>query len=160
MKSKKIKNLNKTIGLAAMAGMRSMSAPALLSDYLKEHPSRRLRNTPLYFMQSEKAATIFKILAAIEMLGDKSPSAPDRIKPSSLLVRGLSGALVGATLSRARRKRNVGGGAVGFISALASSYIIYYLRKKLAKNSLIPDPVLGFLEDLLVVKGGQRLFQR
>lgn len=73
-------------------------------------------------MQSSKTSTIFKVLAASEMLGDKFPNVPDRIEPGGLLSRSLSGALVGATLSCAQRKEDLIGAGTGFISALVSTY--------------------------------------
>lgn len=160
MRRKKTKTLNKIMALAAIAGIRSMAAPALLSSYLKAHPSKRLKRSSLAFMQTEKAANTFKMLAAAEMLGDKLPFAPDRIKPMALIGRALSGALVGATLSRTSKKRKLGGGVIGLVSAVISSYVIFYVRKELAKSSIIPDSALGALEDILVVKGGQRLFEQ
>lgn len=159
MKKRIKKKLTQALGLAAIAGLRSMSAPALLSDYMEKHPSRRLRKTRFNFMQSGKTASLLKVLAAAEMVGDKLPGAPKRIKTSALLGRGLSGALVGATLGRTQRKKYFGG-AIGMLSAIAATYGSFYLRKKLSKKTGIPDVVWGALEDILVMRSGQKLLHR
>ncbi len=159
MKKRIQKKLTKGLGLAAIAGLRSMSAPALLSNYMEKHPSHRLRKTHFNFMQSGKTANLLKVLAAAEMLGDKLPGAPNRTKTSALLGRGLSGALVGATLGRTQRKKYIGG-ALGMLSAIAATYASFYLRKKLSKKTGIPDAVWGALEDFLVVRSGQKLLHR
>ena len=157
MKKKITKKINQAIGLAAIAGMRSMSAPAFLSNYMTKHPNRRLGHTALGFMQKDKTANIFKLLAAAEMIGDKLPATPNRIKFPALLGRGISGALVGATVARSQRKRSFGGAGIGLAAAIASTYISYYTRKKLSKGTFIPDPVWGALEDVFVIKSGRKL---
>ncbi len=160
MRNKKITKREQAAGLAALAGMRTLSAPALLSAYLQKHPSRRLRHTNFNFMQSGKTAGILKLLAAAEMVGDKLPATPNRTKPFAVLGRGLSGALVGATLSRSQRKRRFGGAGIGLLSALAATYGSFYLRKKLTKSTPVPGPVWGVLEDALVWQAGKRLLKR
>ena len=149
--------LSRTIGLAAIAGARTMAAPALLSHCLKKQPSRRLKRTRLAIMQSPRTAKVLTMLAVGEVIGDKLPGVPARIKTSALVGRGLSGALVGATLFAQQRGNPWQGAVVGVLSALAGAYATYHLRKQLAENTLIPDPVWGGLEDILVVKAGGQL---
>ncbi len=157
MRRKTKKLLKQTIGLAALSGMRTMSAPAFLSNYLKDHRSRRLKRTRLGFMQSDKTATILSLLAAGELVGDKLPKTPNRIIPGALVGRGLSGALVGATLFMANRRNGWEGAVIGLGTALASTYISFYVRKQLATRTIIPDTVLGALEDGIVVQSGLKL---
>ena len=73
--------LERTAGLAALTGARSMMGLALLSRQLRQHSSRRLGRSRLAFMQSSRTANVLTLLAAGELLGDKLPSAPDRINP-------------------------------------------------------------------------------
>ena len=94
-----------TIGFAAIAGMRSMSAPALLSHYLTRNPSWLLLSSPLRVLQKPLVARGFKLAAAGEMVMDKLPGTPDRIAPPVLLGRLLSGALVGAIYPSPSRPR-------------------------------------------------------
>lgn len=158
MKSSAISSLLwPTLGLAALAGARTIAAPALLSHHLKRRPSRRLGRTRFATLQSPRTANILTILASGEMIGDKLPSTPARISPLALVGRGLSGALVGATLFARHRDNPWRGATVGALSALVGAYATYHLRKQLVENTHTPDPIWGGLEDILVVKAGQRL---
>ena len=160
MKYKIPKKINQIIGLGAVAGMRTMAAPALLSHYLHHHPSKRIRGTNLHFIQTGKAATIFKILAAGELIGDKLPFTPNRTEPGGLIGRGVAGALVGAALASTQGKKYYAAGAgIGMLSALVSTYVFYLLRKKLTDNTLLPGAYWGVMEDVLAVKGGQKVLE-
>ena len=158
MKSLKTSSLLwRTVGLAAIAGARTMAAPALVSHSLKKRPSRRLGRTRLATMQSPRTAKVLTVLAAGEMIGDKLPGTPNRTSPGALVGRGLSGALVGATLFARQQDNPWRGATVGVLSAMVGAYATYHLRKQLSENTLLPDPVWGGIEDLLVIKTGQRL---
>ncbi len=149
---------DKIVGLAAVAGMRSMSGPSLLSNYLNKHSSKRLNRSSLDFMQSDKAARIFSVLAFAEKIGDKLPGTPNRIKPMALAGRAISGALIGATLSKTNRKSiDLAGAGLGLVSAMAATYASFYLRKKLTKNTFIPDAVWGLAEDFAVARIGKNV---
>ena len=151
--------LSTVIGLAAVAGSRSMMAPALLSHALKDTRSRRLKRSWLGWMQSPQTATVFKVLTVGELIGDKLPGAPDRIDTPGLLGRGLSGALIGTTLY-VHQGRNVWVGATwGVLSAVASSYACFYLRQQLDESTPVPDPVWGAAEDLAAFMGGRSLLR-
>lgn len=145
------------IGIGALAGLRSMSAPAITSHILSHHHSGRITGTPLAFMQSDAAATTLKILATGEMVMDKMPFAPDRIKPASAAFRCLSGALAGASISKATGGKIGAGALIGATAALASTYAGFLLRKVTVKSTGIIDPIIGALEDALVLGAGAKL---
>ena len=81
------------IGLGTLAGMRSTSAPVITSHILSHHHSKNLEHSPLSFMQSQQVAKVLKFVALGEVVGDKLPHTPNRIKPAVLTARCLSGAL-------------------------------------------------------------------
>src|SRR6187431_778236 len=132
-KTRKAKKQNSTlqaIGLGAIAGMRSMAAPALLSHFLTHHPAGALYNTRLRYLQRPLVATGLKFLAGAELIGDKLPQTTNRISPPQLAMRVLSGAVVGATVAGAHKKSKITGGMLGMVGALAASYGFFFLRKK------------------------------
>ena len=147
-------------GLAALTGARSMAAPTLLSRRLNKHPSRRLRSSRWKTLQTSRTTNILTVLAIGEMIGDKLPTAPDRTSPGALVGRGLSGAVTGAVLYKLGRRPSGWGAVVGAASALTGAYATFYLRKQLSEVTDVPDPVWGGIEDLLVIKAGQRLLRR
>ena len=96
--------------LGVVAGMRSMGAPALVSDHLAHSQSPSLGPSPLRWLGTTQAATITKFLAAGEVIGDKLPMAPARIAPIPLFGRVMSGGLCGAALVSPRRQARRRGG--------------------------------------------------
>ena len=161
-KSKKAKKQNVTVqalGLGAIAGMRAVAAPALLSHYLNNDPAGALYNSPLRFLQRPLVATSLKFLAGAELIGDKLPFTPARTKPTQLAPRLISGAIVGATVAGANEKSKVKGAMLGMAGALVASFGFYYLRKKLGQESHLPNAVLGLMEDAIVASGGIGLMQ-
>ncbi len=151
-------NLNTTAWPAfawgVLAGMRSLSAPAFMAHYLSQSNSPILANSPMRFLQNAKVATSLKVLAGTEVIGDKWPRAPNRIAAPVLLVRILSGALVGAAYSLHQHQSWRTGALLGGAGAVAGSYSFFYLRTSLSKNTPAPDLVYALLEDALVLTGG------
>jgi uncharacterized membrane protein len=83
-----------------VAGLRSLTAPAVVAwgahlGWLNLHGS------PLAFMGSTAAVTIFSLLALGELIADKLPMIPKRTAPGPLLARVVTGGLCGACLCAA-----------------------------------------------------------
>ena len=158
--SKKIRRPAKfwpVMGFATLAGMRSLSAPALLSHYLSRQPTAGLTGSPLRLLQKSATATVLKVLAAGEMVADKLPGTPNRTAPPVLLGRLLSGALVGAAWYRSRHGSALGGGVLGGLAAVAATFVSYALRTGISKESGVPVALVGVGEDALVLAGGAAL---
>ena len=147
------------MGFAALAGMRSMSAPAFLSHYLSRQPHSGLTKSPLRFLQKPFTAKLLKVMAAGEMVMDKLPSTPDRTAPPVLLGRLLSGALVGAAWYKSRHGSAVSGGVLGGLAAVAATFVSYALRTGISKQTDTPIALVGVGEDALVVSGGAALLR-
>ena len=147
------------VGLGLLAGMRTSSAPAITSHILSHHHSRKIAHSPLAFMQSDKVATALKLFVVAELIGDKLPSAPNRIKPVGLVARCLSGALAGASIYKASGNQPLAGAILGSTAALASTFGSFLLRKSIVRQTRILDPVIGALEDALVIGAGVRIIE-
>ena len=145
------------IGLGALAGMRSASAPVIVSHILSHHQSKKLDHSPLRFIQSKNVALALKILAIGEIIGDKLLSAPNRIKPAALAFRMLSGAVAGASVYKATGGKVAMGALIGGTAAFASTFGSYFLRKDAVKTSHVIDPIVGAIEDALVIGSGVEL---
>lgn len=140
----------KTLSLGTLAGLRSLTPLAALSTSFARHRSDALASSPLRLLQSGIAAKGLTVLAAGEMVADKLPGMPDRITPTALLGRGLSGALLGAMLYKSKRRSGFGGGLLGALSAVAGTYGSFYLRKELGRQTKLPDTVWALVEDATV----------
>lgn len=142
------------IGIGMLAGMRTSSAPAITSQILSHHYSKRLARSPLKFMQSKKVANTLTVLSVSELIADKLPSTPNRTQPAGVIFRGLSGALAGASIYKASGNNVLAGTLLGAASAIASTFICFSLRKSVVKNTSVPDPIIGAIEDALVIAAG------
>ncbi len=142
--------LGRTLVLGAVAGVRSLSAPAHLSRAASRGEIEGIEDTPFATLASPRVARILILLAAGELAGDKFASAPARTSAPGLLGRMASGALVGATLFSSEGRRGTVGGTLGLLSAVAAAYPSYYLRVKAQEKLGTPDWALGLLEDALV----------
>lgn len=142
------------IGLGALAGMRSTSAPVIASHILSRHQTNQLDSSPLKFMQSRNVALALKLLAVGEIIGDKLPSTPKRIRPVSLAFRMLSGAIAGASVYKATGGKASTGALVGGAAAFASTFGSFWLRKDAVKANNVTDPFVGAIEDALVISSG------
>ncbi|QQL51380.1 DUF4126 family protein [Mucilaginibacter ginkgonis] len=156
--SKKMKEpFWQAVGVGALAGMRTFSAPAVTSHILSHHHSRNIGRSGLKFMQNDKVSVALKVLALSEFVGDKMPSAPNRIQPAGLIGRVAAGMVAGASIYKAAGNKPLRGVIIGGVSALASTYASFYIRKQTVKQTRILDPVIGLIEDALVVSGGAGL---
>ena len=121
--------LAETMALGAVSGMRTFSGPAAVTF---RHRAGLLRATAL--------------LAVGEMVADKLPFIPDRVRPGPLAARAVSGAIVGGVIAREDGANVVAGAALGAAAAVAAAFAAYHLRRQ----SPLPNVVNGMLEDALV----------
>ncbi|MES2265703.1 MAG: DUF4126 family protein [Bacteroidota bacterium] len=143
--------------LGLLAGMRTFSAPVVLSHAYSRHPSKTLKNTPVVFMQTIAISKVFKVLGAGELIGDKMPFAPKRTASGGLIGRFVSGALCGATVFKANHKQPIIGGLIGGAAAIGSAFGCMFLRLGIGKRTGIPDAVIGAFEDIIVISAGTAL---
>ncbi len=143
------------LGLAALTGMRATSGPTFLSHYLSgQARPAGLAKSRLSFLQKPAVARAFKGLLVAELVVDKNPKGGNRTDPDQLAVRAASGALVGATLYRARGGRGLSGALVGSLGAVAVAFASFWLRKTISEQTHTRTSVVGAGEDALVVGGG------
>jgi uncharacterized membrane protein len=126
------------LGIGALAGMRTSSAPVIASHILSARHHSRLAHSPLNFMQSRKVAGALKVLSLTELVMDKLPSTPNRIRPAGVVFRCLSGALAGASIYKAS----------------GNNVASFALRRGTVKHTHIIDPIIGAIEDALVIGAG------
>jgi len=112
--------------LAAASGARTMAGVAAISTHAR-----------------------VKLLAAGELIADKTPGIPNRVDPAPLLGRVVAGALLGIAVGgRGRRKRRelaVAGGLIAFLSAHAT------FRMRRALSAHLPAVSAALVEDAIVI---------
>jgi uncharacterized membrane protein len=146
----------KTLGLAAVAGLRSMAVPALLARAVR----RGDLDAPSFPALGYKdVSALLSLLSIGEMVADKTHLVPARTSAPALLGRILSGALAGSVLFADEGRRGNSGAILGALSAFAAAYTGERLRTTGVRRG-IPDPILGVLEDRFVLTLGTRLLRR
>jgi uncharacterized membrane protein len=146
-------DLNALAGAAAIgavAGLRSMTAPALLSQAARTG-SIDLTTGPAAFLGTQKAADIATGLALAELVVDKLPATPDRITPFPLAARAISGAIVGAAVCSARKKDPGPGALVGALAAVGAAFLGFALRRKFTQNAKLPGLLVALAEDAITI---------
>ena len=149
----------RALGLGAVAGLRSMAAPAALSRAVERGDVGGLDGTPFAALGSPGVSIAMRMLEIGEFVGDKLPVAPSRTSPPPLLGRAASGAFVGSALFVSKERRAVTGGVLGAVSALMGAYAAERLRIRIAEKLGMPDPVVALLEDGTVLFGAARLLR-
>jgi uncharacterized membrane protein len=143
-------------GLGAVAGMRSFSAPAILSMLFARNAGAA-QGSLEQVLSSKAGGRTLSVLALGEFVGDKLPNIPARIAPPALAARILSGALVGVALARRDKQPVLGPVLLGAAAAVASSFGFYALRRFATQRLHVPNIVAGLVEDALVAMAGTRL---
>ena len=154
-----IKPIWQALTIGAIAGMRAAYSPALVSHILNNKKSKRLIHSPIKFVESDGFANTTKVFALGELIGDKLPATPTRTEPAGVAARCVSSGFSGVAFAKAKGDNVVVAALLSTTAALASTFLCYYLRKKLGEETGIPDPWIGALEDSLVIGTGILLAQ-
>jgi uncharacterized membrane protein len=141
--------------LGALAGLRSMAAPALLSHEMSNDNDFRYLSRIERVLSSGTAAKLLALLAGGEMLADKTSIVGDRTSAVPLLGRAIMGSFTAAAFAADRRQRILLPAAIGAAAAIASTYAAFHLRRLAAEHFEVPDRVLGMIEDAIVVGAGK-----
>ncbi len=136
----------RTVGLGVMSGMRSMSAPWLLSYRATKEP-RAFKGTWLGWLGYPQIRSLFTLMELGELAVDKTSLLPSRISPLPLVGRVQLGAFAGAAAFTEADKPALLGSIVAAIGAIASSFLFYYLRRSVARKTGLPDLPLALIED-------------
>jgi len=146
-------------GLGAIAGLRTMAAPAALSRAAVHGRIGSLRDTPFAVLGSSKVSTLLTLFEVGELIGDKLSITPSRTSPPPLLGRAASGAVAGAALFVSSGRRAAAGGVLGAASAVVAAYAGERLRSQTGERLGVPDPIVALLEDGIVLFGTSRLLR-
>jgi uncharacterized membrane protein len=141
------------VGFGVLTGMRSFSAPALLSHPLSREP-REVPEGRAHALASPRASRVLAVLAASELAADKLPWLPARTSPPALVARALSGAITGAAVAAPHRRLSAGRALLGAAAAVASSFAFYKLRRLATRRLGLPNAVAGLMEDAVAVALG------
>lgn len=131
--------------IGVVAGMRSMTAPAVVSASITKLDAESLGR--LHFLGDAKVANVLNLAAGAELAADKLPFIGARIYAGPLVFRAVSGAVCGAAVSKRNQENMVLGAIAGGVAAVIFAHVVYSSRKHLNRDLGIPDPILAVAED-------------
>jgi uncharacterized membrane protein len=151
--------LSQAFGFGVVAGLRSMSAPAVVAwaAYLGWI---NLSGSHLAFMGSAWAVGIFTLAALAEFIADQLPTTPPRTTAVPLAARIVMGLLTGACLGTAGGASLWLGALTGAIGAIAGAFGGYRVRVGLVRSLQAPDFAIAIPEDLIAIGLGLLLVSR
>jgi uncharacterized membrane protein len=145
--------------IGVVAGLRSLTAPAVVAWGAHQN-WLNLHNTSLSFMGSTAAVAIFTVLAVAELVADKLPSTPSRLKPPGLIARIVLGGLAGASVAVAGTQSIALGAVMGVAGGIVGAFAGHEVRSRLVKSLKVPDLVIALLEDATAIAGGLFIVSR
>ena len=128
----------KAAGIGAVAGLRTMTAPAVTLASLGSRFSGPGR-----------------LLALGEYIGDKLPFTPSRLSPPALIARAVSGGWCGGAVAARLGASRLAGIGCGVAGSLAGAWAGYTVRTYLSKGKGLPDTGIALAEDALAVWGAR-----
>lgn len=146
-------------GIGIVAGLRSMTAPAVVSWAARLH-RLDLQSSRLAFLASAAAAYIFSALGIGELVADKLPFVPNRTSPLPITFRILSGAVCGAALGLSANRLIVQAALLGGLGAVNGAFGGFHVRRMLVKYLKIPDLGIALAEDALAIAAGVFIVSR
>ncbi|MEA2641293.1 MAG: hypothetical protein QOF51_2687, partial [Chloroflexota bacterium] len=145
--------------IGVVAGLRAATAPAVVA-WAAHLDLMNLASSPLSFMAFPVAVLVFTLLAIVELIGDKLPSAPSRTRPPGLIGRIVLGGLAGAAIAAAGSQSMIVGAGLGVAGAIAGAFAGRELRQRLVRALAVPDFVIACLEDAVAIGGGLLIVTR
>jgi uncharacterized membrane protein len=108
---------------------------------------------PAAFMEMTAVAYLFTLLAAGELIADKLPFTPSRLKAGPLMARLILGALCGSVLQAVSHQSLLVGAVLGGLGGLLGSYLGYTLRYLTVTKGRLPDWAVALSEDVIAIGG-------
>lgn len=139
------------LGIGVVSGLRFALGPALVSTAASRGNLLNLEDTPFAAAAFRRVSWVLSLLAAGELVADKSPIIPNRTSPPVLLGRAISGAASGAAISLAERHSGRIGALLGGASAVCAAVVGTRLRVEVSQRPGVPSLLPGLVEDVLAV---------
>jgi uncharacterized membrane protein len=144
--------------IGAVAGLRSMTAPAAVS-WAARLGWLHLENTWLAFLGFAATPYVVSVLAIGELIVDKLPKTPSRKAPAPFIGRIVIGALCGAAMG-ASGQVILGGLIAGALGAGAGTLGGYEFRSRLVRAIGGNDLPIALLEDAIAIGGALLIVSR
>jgi uncharacterized membrane protein len=137
--------------IGMLSGLRALSPIAVLCWLALLH---RLPLTGWASFAGNKIAVgLFSLGALGELIADKLPKTPSRLKQPGFSIRIVTGGLCGSLLVSAGSYSLLEGALLGAIGAVAGSYLGYFARSRITRNFGLSDFPVALAEDVISIAG-------
>ncbi|MGA7671881.1 MAG: DUF4126 family protein [Nitrolancea sp.] len=137
--------------LGFVAGLRSQVPISALAKAAKKGDFADRADGPLQYLHSPWTGPVTGAMAVGEIVADKLPFVPSRIKPLPLAGRGFIGGVAGAAIFKNAHRSIPMGLIIGAAAATAGSFAGYHARSFLTKRTGLPGIVFAVVEDALAI---------
>jgi len=142
-----------SFGLGLVAGLRSLTAPAVVA-WAAYIGWMNLSDSRLAFMGSGWAVALFSLGALSEYIADLLPRTPARTAAFPLSARIVAGLLTGACVAIAGGFLLWIGWLGGVVGAIAGAFGGYRARVGLVRALHVPDAAIAIPEDVIAISLG------
>ena len=139
------------IGIGVVAGLRPITALAAMA-WAVRRGGIRIEPSPIARIVSAGTSKRIAEFAISELIVDKLPFTPSRLRPKPLALRVITGSICGAALYGTAKRSIADGAVLGGAGAIAGSVAGYQIRKRLRRD--MPDLAVALLADAEAVGGG------
>lgn len=137
--------------IGMLSGLRALSPIAVICWLASLH---RLPLTGWASFAGNKIAVgLFSLGAVGELISDKLPKTPSRLKQPGFSIRIVTGGLCGSLLASVGSFSLLEGALLGAIGAVAGSYLGYFARSRITGNFGLPDLPVALVEDVICIGG-------
>jgi uncharacterized membrane protein len=137
--------------IGMLSGLRALSPIAVICWVAMLH---RLSLTGwVSFVGSKVAVGVFSLGAVGELVSDKLPRTPSRLKQPGFSVRIVTGAFCGLVLAYAAPVSLAVGVILGGAGAVAGTYLGYFVRTRTTAKFGLPDLPVALVEDAICLVG-------
>jgi uncharacterized membrane protein len=138
--------------LGVLCGLRTFT-PLAVFTIAVHHEHLSLSGTPFAFLATFAAHIIIVLLAIGELVVDKLPRTPSRLRPQGLIGRALLGAVTAVAFALAHHQSIAVPLVLGIIGALLGSFLGHRFRTGLVRALKSPDWPVALLEDAICIAG-------
>ena len=140
-------------GIGVVAGLRSMTAPAVVS-LAAYFGWLDVSGGPFWFLASPLVVALLTIWALFELVMDKTPRLGNRTGFLGLPFRIITSSCSGAAIASAAGRGIVPGIIVGLVGGLIGTFGGYHARKTIDQRTSIGDFSIALAEDLIAITLG------
>ncbi len=138
--------------LGGLTGLRAFTPVTVLVWALHLH-HLKIIGSPLYFLHKMPAIIILTILALAELVADKLPFTPSRLRLPGLVGRVICGAVCGVVSGQAWGASWQTSAAAGLVGAIVGAVVGYEIRKGWVKTLHWHDLPVALIEDVVAIGG-------